>query len=440
MSEVASSLMPVRAELGALGWLLLILLVTRLGHWTVALTATAIDVRRRRALRADAAEAPAITGVDALVVLVPAYNEAAVIEACLRSLDRALLAVPGLHAEVVVVDDGSADATAERAEEARAHWRSGAELTVLSMPNRGKAGALNAGLAAARTVADPARTAVLVVDADSRLHADGLPHLLAPFAAPTVVAVSGNVRVGNRGAAGAATRLLTTLQHVEYVIGLDFLRRAQAVLGCVLTVPGAAGAFRLSAVQAVGGFPTETLAEDTDLTLRLQRAPGGPRAGRVVVAPEAVCETEVPESWKFLYWQRRRWMLGNLQCAWRHRAAMHPWRKGFLGGWALPGFVVGHVGLGFGPLLLILAGAQVATGRGLEALVWTGLALGLDVATGALAFTRAGEPLRQLAWVPLQRLAFLGFGAVVFWGMVAKVVRGRQVLWRKLPRVGLGAP
>src|SRR4029453_10097289 len=87
-----------------------------------------------------------------------------------------------------------------------------------------------------------------------------------PFADPTVGAVAGNVKVGNRRS------LVARWQHIEYVIGFNLDRRVYEQFDCLPTVPGALGAFRRMAVDATGGVTDDTLAEDTDLTIAVHRA------------------------------------------------------------------------------------------------------------------------------------------------------------------------
>src|SRR5581483_3994177 len=106
---------------------------------------------------------------------------------------------------------------------------------------------------------------VVILDADTILTRGFLDRVRRHFADPAVGAVAGNVKVGNRA------RFLPRLQALEYVVSLNLDRRAQAVLGSMTVVPGAAGAFRRSALAAVGGYPARTLVEDADLTVALLR-------------------------------------------------------------------------------------------------------------------------------------------------------------------------
>lgn len=120
-------------------------------------------------------------------------------------------------------------------------------------------------------------------------------------------AVSGNVKVGNR------INLLTKLQAYEYISGQNLDRRAYDAMNTIMVVPGAIGAWRREAVIAVGGFSSETLAEDSDLTISLLRA-----NWRIVHENNAYAYTEAPSDWKTFGKQRFRWIFGILQVAFKH--------------------------------------------------------------------------------------------------------------------------
>ncbi|MCA1842524.1 MAG: glycosyltransferase, partial [Actinobacteria bacterium] len=201
--------------------------------------------RRRTKRRVRAAGGP----VEAVsfTVIVPAHNEEQVIAKTLGALE--LVRGPGV--EVIVVDDGSTDATAEIA---------GAfPVTVIRQPQLGKATALNTGVAAARC------EVIVVLDADTVLDPDFLDTIAPHFADPEVGAVAGNIKVGNRRS------ILARLQALEYIVSLDIDRRTQDELGVIAVVPGAASAFRKAALIDVGGYPDDTLVEDADLTVALLR-------------------------------------------------------------------------------------------------------------------------------------------------------------------------
>jgi cellulose synthase/poly-beta-1,6-N-acetylglucosamine synthase-like glycosyltransferase len=224
-------------------------------------------------------------------IIVPAFNEAEVLRDALRSLSR--LDYPEL--EVIVVDDGSTDDTLLVA----AEWegRQGTvEFKALTKSNGGKAAALNAGIRASK------HPFVFCMDADSMLESETLRKAMQQFDDPTVGAVAGNVKVENRG------HLITKLQALEYIEGLNLPRRAQGFIAAVNIVPGPVGLFRREALEEVGGYDTDTFAEDADLTLKLVGS-----GWKVVYEDRAIAWTEAPEDWIDLVQQRYRWTRGILQ-------------------------------------------------------------------------------------------------------------------------------
>src|SRR5205823_412163 len=136
-------------------------------------------------------------------------------------------------------------------------------------------------------------------------------------------AVSGSVHVGN------ARNILTKWQALEYITSQNYDRRAYDLLNCITVVPGAIGAWRREAIEQVGGYTSDTLAEDTDLTWKIRRA-----GWRILNDSSAHAFTEAPETLKNLARQRFRWAFGTLQNLFKHRGAT--FRHGAFGWIALP--------------------------------------------------------------------------------------------------------
>jgi poly-beta-1,6 N-acetyl-D-glucosamine synthase len=224
-------------------------------------------------------------------IIIPAYNEEGVIEGAMASL--AGLDYP--QYEVVVVDDGSDDQTLALASRLEGTFGN-AEFRVVTKSNGGKATALNTGIAVSKY------PFIFCMDADSRLEPQTLRKAVQQFNDPSVGAVAGNVKVQNRH------KIITKLQALEYIEGLNLPRRAQGFLAAVNIVPGPVGLFRREALEEVGGYDTDTYAEDADLTLKLVAS-----GWKVVYEDTAVAWTEAPETWLDLVQQRYRWTRGILQ-------------------------------------------------------------------------------------------------------------------------------
>ncbi len=274
-------------------------------------------------------------------LLVPAYNEEATIVESIRSLMQ--LRYPVF--EMVVVNDGSKDATLARLVEAFGLRRSYRTLrarvprervrgvysspdypalVVLDLENGGKARALNIALAFSR------HPLFCAIDADSILERDTLLHLALPFFFDTRVIVTGGlVRPANgcviqRGLV-QSTALpkshLARFQIIEYLRGMLAGRMGWNHIDSLFIVSGALGMFSRDAVMAVGGYRTDTLGEDMELVMRLQRwAAKNGREKAVRFTASAVAWTEVPETTKILHRQRSRWQQGLAESLWLNRS------------------------------------------------------------------------------------------------------------------------
>ncbi|MFT6817908.1 MAG: cellulose synthase/poly-beta-1,6-N-acetylglucosamine synthase-like glycosyltransferase [Myxococcota bacterium] len=348
-----------------------------------------------------------------VVVLIPAYREAFVIA---RTVEQVLASdYPNLS--VIVIDDGSPDDTV-----ARVRSIDDPRVRVVRLEsNQGKSQALNRG------VSESTAPFIVTVDADTWLAPDAVSWMVASLVEREASAVATNVAVGNR------LNLWTRWQSLEYVSGLNIDRRAQAVLGVITTVPGAASGWRRQALEVCGGFQSRTLAEDTDMTLTMLRA-----GHRVVFESRARSRTEAPISGGALFRQRLRWLHGNLQCAWLHSSAWWrpaPWRMRLL---ALPNLWFAHLGVYL--LLPLTVGFAFVehSAAAVTVLAWLFAALfTVDIAAMAVAYGLDKTDWRDLLWAPSQRVGYplflWGVFAVVTW----RVVRGASTAWNKLERTGL---
>ena len=346
-----------------------------------------------------------------VTVLVPAHNEEKVIGRTLQALISS--DYPGL--EIIVVDDGSDDRTAFIAS---AFARQG--VRVIQRPHAGKAQALRVGFGAA------SHPIIVALDADTVFGRRTVRRLVEPFGDPRVGAVAGNPKVGNR------STLLTRFQVLEYVLTLNLERRVYSMLNCVPVVPGAVGAWRGAAVARVGGFPTDTLAEDTDVTLALGRA-----GYRVRYVPGAVAYTEAPETLRQLSRQRNRWAFGMLQSLWKHRAATLNPRAGALGLVAIPGLWVAQI-------VFPIMAPTIDLGLVLSPLFAWGPQLLLEVVAYNVALLLVclwalaidGESVALVLLVPVQNLFYRQFMYVVALKAVLRALKGIRVGWTRVTRLG----
>ncbi|MEQ1696043.1 MAG: glycosyltransferase family 2 protein [Hyphomicrobiaceae bacterium] len=268
-------------------------------------------------------------------VVIPALNEEATIEATLLSLFQQDL-VPW---EIIVVDDGSDDATSEIARRCLATFERG--MVIELAVNAGKAEALNTGVRAA------SGAYIATIDADTRIERGGLQSAARSLHAHDAGAVAFYLT------AESGDRVLERLQRQEYAAGLNFERAGQHVIGAISILPGAATLYRRELLLEVP-FSLRTRTEDADHTLQLAR-----RGVRLVLDADAVAMTVVPATWRDLIAQRIRWTAGHLQCCLAHLRASNSAHTIFRAV-VLPNFVVSTwiVAVGFVAMLTVLAGGH----------------------------------------------------------------------------------
>jgi cellulose synthase/poly-beta-1,6-N-acetylglucosamine synthase-like glycosyltransferase/peptidoglycan/xylan/chitin deacetylase (PgdA/CDA1 family) len=352
--------------------------------------------------------------VPGVSVIVPAYNEAAGIASTVRSLIACRYPGP---VEVIVVDDGSSDGTGGIVR------RLGLPgVRVISQPNAGKPAALNCGIGAA------SHDLLVLVDGDTVFQPDTIWRLVQPMRAADVGAVSGNTKVGNRGG------ILGRWQHLEYVMGFNLDRRLFDILGTIPTVPGAIGAFRRAALAAVGGLSSQTLAEDTDLTMALCRSPW-----RVVYQPDAIAWTEAPGTLRALWRQRYRWCYGTMQAMWKHkRAILDRGPSGRFGRRCLTYLALFHVLLPLmAPVVDVFSLYGLMFLNPVEVtLFWLGFVT-LQTISGGYALRLDRERLTTLWVLPLQQLVYRQLLYLVTIQSVITAVLGTRHHWQRIHREGV---
>ncbi len=409
-ARVQGWMLRTTTQAGSLFASVMLVLLPLLGVLTLARTALLVWYARRHRRRhrdrtIDRSYTPSIS------VVVPAYNEAVGIAHTVRSL------AAGHHPEieVIVVDDGSTDRTADLVGDLGL-----ANVRVIEQDNRGKPAALNTGIAAA------SGEIIVMVDGDTVFEPDTLTFLVQPFTDPGVGAVAGNTKVANR------RRLLGRWQHIEYVMGFNLDRRMYEELRCMPTVPGAIGAFRRTALDDIGGIAADTLAEDTDLTIAVGRA-----GWHVVYEQRARAWTEAPATLPQLWKQRYRWSYGTMQAMWKHRGALRPSETSPIGRRALPYMVLFQVLL---PMLAPVIDVFAIYGllfldKGPVLAAWLAFAA-VQLCVGWYAFRLDNEPARPLLSLPLQQLVYRQLLYLVTIHSVVTAVLGAPLRWHKLHRTG----
>jgi cellulose synthase/poly-beta-1,6-N-acetylglucosamine synthase-like glycosyltransferase len=404
-----------------------------------------------------------------VAILVPAYNESVTIVASVT----ALLTLQYRTYEVVVINDGSKDATLDVLRDAfdlyevppampiviktarvRGYYRSRthARLLVIDKDNGGKADALNAGINAARW------PYVIAVDADTLIEPDALLRMMRPFMlGENVAAAGGTVRVANEcriencrvTEPRVPRRFLPGVQVVEYLRAFLFGRLGWNRLGGNLIISGAFGMFSRRHLLEIKGYLTQSVVEDLDLVIRLRRHLRRQRSPDYMpFIPDPVAWTEVPASTTVLSWQRERWHKGLIASMWQHKGLLFNLRYGRLGFVAMPFFFFGEM---LAPVVEVMGYILTALGVGLGLLEWPFAQLFFVVAWGygmmlslwAVAleeisfrrYGRVGDLFRLLLWASLENFGYRQW--TVLWRLRAfwSVFRSRHT-WGEMVRKG----
>lgn len=256
---------------------------------------------------------PVLLGNPLITIIVPCYNEGKNVYDTLGSA----LTQRYRNIEVIAVNDGSSDDTAQRLNEMAAL---NPKLRVIHLAqNQGKAIALKMGALAARS------PYLVCIDGDAMLCADSAAYLVAPMINnPKLAAVTGNPRIRTR------STLIGRIQVGEFSSIIGLIKRTQRIYGWIFTVSGVCVAFRKSALHQVGYWSEDMITEDIDISWKLQMS-----GWKSFYEPRALCWILMPETVKGLWSQRLRWAQGGAEVFLKYLPSMAHWRHRHM--WGLIG-------------------------------------------------------------------------------------------------------
>ncbi len=254
-----------------------------------------------------------------LTVLIPAYNEEGTIADTLRHV----LATdyPKEQLEVMVINDGSKDRTAEIVKQFK-------DVILFSKKNSGKADSVNQGIKKAKG------DFIAVVDADSYPNKDSFRELTKLFKDEKVGASTGTILVRNKNS------LLEKMQAMEYVL-IAWTRKTLDAMQSVFVTPGALSAYRKKALEDIGYFDKRIMTEDIEVAWNLLR-----HKWKVRMANRAMGFTSVPTTYKGWYNQRIRWDVGGFQTLQKHWSSLGKTQYNMFGVFVIP-FFLSHLFISF---------------------------------------------------------------------------------------------
>jgi peptidoglycan-N-acetylglucosamine deacetylase len=351
-------------------------------------------------------------------IIVPAYNESITIQ---KTIDN-LLQQNYAHFNIIFIDDGSTDDTYDIALKLYQH---NPLVQIFTKANQGKASALNYGICKCNN------EFVVCIDADTILLPDAIAQMMHYFINEKIGAVAGNVKVGNKN------NMLTNWQSIEYITAQNIDRRAFDLINGIAIVPGAIGAFRKQAIIEAGGFASDTLAEDCDLTIRINK-----NGYTIRNCNTAIAMTEAPETITGLLKQRFRWNYGVMQSFWKNKHACFNIKYKGLGMLGLPNILLFQIVL---PLL-----SPIADLFFIFSMFWSNtqmqsnhhVAIGyvvlllIDIVFSGIAFYFEGEHFRKLFYVIPQRIFYKPLMYIVIFKSVIKAIKGETQNWGSIARTG----
>jgi cellulose synthase/poly-beta-1,6-N-acetylglucosamine synthase-like glycosyltransferase len=345
-------------------------------------------------------------------IVIPAYNEEKVIVNTIEGL----LETKYPHKEIIFVDDGSTDSTLAIA------TRYKEKIRILHKENGGKATALNYGMVYAKG------EIIVIVDADTIIGRNSLKEIVKGFEVNEhVAAVAGNIKVRNR------MNWITKCQALEYITGIQIIRRAFDVFGAITIVPGALGAFRKSFLVEAGAYGKDTIVEDFDQTIKLLKA------GLITQgSSKATAYTEAPNTLKDFVAQRKRWYRGNIQVLKRHSDALTNPRFGYLQRLSLPYLFLGMV---VTPIIGFIAAANailgIIMGDGLYILQISGIFIVVHYLMTALAI-RIDKEDPKLLWHTI--FLVFGFKQITDFLLLKAIIEqlgNKKATWTSAKRIGV---
>ena len=248
---------------------------------------------------------------------IPAFNEAGTI---LRTVKSLLAAdYPAAKKEIIVVDDGSTDNTAQIVRKF-VKQNPKVSVRVISKSNGGKASALNVALSKAKG------DFFAVVDADSRITKTSIKKSLANFTDEKIGAVISRIRVEN------PKSMLERIQRFEYIMS-SMIRKIMCNFGTLYMTPGVLSLYRIKVLRKVGGFTRDktNITEDLEIAMRLKF-----NGYKIKMEPESITYTNVPNTLAKLWAQRIRWARGYIYNHWNYRSMFMSQKHGMYGMFQMP--------------------------------------------------------------------------------------------------------
>lgn len=351
-------------------------------------------------------------------VIIPAWNE----EVGVAKTVRSVMANTYKNIEIIVVDDGSTDHTADAVRRVVDDYprRRHSLIRLISQLNAGKAGALNTGIDAA------SGRYVLTLDADSYLMPQSIELLEQAIRHRKFGVAIGEVVVGN------TKTLLGMAQHYEYLVGFHF-KRAHHVMDSAFIFPGALTMFRSDILRQVGEFTNYSSTEDLDISMRIKSL-----GVKVAYVDRAICVTEGASTLRGLINQRTRWRHGFIECMLARKEFVFGRQKGkYLTFVDLPLSIIGVIEILLLPIFVAFVVLQLVHLANPLILLLSYLLLPMVVLLLGEIREHDRPPLGALALMPVLALITNLVEYVALCKALYRTVRRKRTAWTSWQRQGI---
>lgn len=357
-------------------------------------------------------------------VIIPAWNE----EVGLIHTVGSLLKNSYPNLEIVVVNDGSTDNSDALMRDliAENQGESSKKVIYHYQENGGKGNALNKGIRLS------SGEIILTVDADGIVDKDAVKNFVAYFANPHVMGAVGNVKVANTDSVIGVTQCL------EFIFSFYF-KKADALMGSIYIIGGAAGAFRREVFEKLGFYSEGNITEDIELTVRMQKA-----GMKIIYAPDAIVYTEGASDMQGLMKQRLRWKRGRIDTFIEHKSLFFSTQKKhnkILSWMVMPVAVLGDTQLVFEiPFIIFLYSIAFITHDATPFVTSIGIVsfvFLVQVFSGDRKYNRINPyVLMPIGWLMFYLITIVEVQALTksIWG----VYHNKELRWQRWERKGIG--
>lgn len=360
-------------------------------------------------------------------VIIPAWNE----EVGILSTINSVLKSSYPKIQLVIINDGSTDGSHGiilRFINSYKHKRkldNKRSISYVYKKNGGKGSALNTGISRSKG------SIIITIDADCILDKNAVKNFVAHFENPTTMAAVGNVKIAN------TKNFVEDIQFLEFLFSFYF-KKADSLLNSIYIIGGAAGAFRKSVFESLGGYSTENITEDIELSMRIQK-----HGMKIKYAADSIIYTEGAHTIDGLMKQRLRWKRGRIDTFIEYRSLFFSKEKHhnkMLTFFMLPLAIFGDIQLSLEPLFISFLLIYTALTYDTAVLVAGMAVVWIMYIIQILFDDKSQRNFKTLILIPSAWIMFYITTAVEVYALVKAVnkrIKKQDIVWQSWDRKGI---